>query len=112
MPVVIQPVYISGDGRASESLELEAISRISDMLRNRTETLAELRQLQIIDKSEIPENDEVTAAYKTIYAKTKLGSQNEWLARYAYVYPGLEIGTENGSPETSHIIMRLKNMQR
>ena len=39
-----------------------------------------------------------------IKSETNLGSQHEWLARLAYVYPGMEIGTESGSPETSRII--------
>lgn len=101
---VIQPIYIIGDNRVSESEEKRAIHNITEMLNNRKETKASILPLKLIDKKEIPENKRITDAYKKISEKTNLGSQHEWLARYAYIHPGLELGTEKGNPETSHII--------
>lgn len=104
MPVEVLPVYICGDNRKSESLELQSMSIILDMLKDRKETKAKFMPTKIIDKNTIPQNEKVTRAYETIRSTTNLGTQHEWLARYAYENPGLELGTEKGVPETSHII--------
>ena len=102
--VIVQPIYIVGDGRISEEREKSAIQKITQMLQNKKETKAKILPLQLITKQEIPENEKITQAYKIINQETNLGSQHEWLARYAYIHPGLELGTENAEPETSHII--------
>ena len=104
MPVTVEPIYITGTGRKSAKLELEAMDKILEALRKRPETKAELLPVKVELYKDIPENQEITDAYNKIHEKTHLGVQHEWLARYAYVHPGLEIGTEAGVPATSHII--------
>lgn len=103
-PVNIQPIYVYGDGRISENYERTAMQKILSELKNLKETKATFLPINFIKKSSIPLNQEITDAYNLIKSETNLGSQHEWLARLAYVYPGMEIGTESGSPETSRII--------
>jgi|LSQX01.2.fsa_nt_gb 7-cyano-7-deazaguanine synthase len=103
-PVIIQPIYIYGDQRLSENYEINAMHKILSKLETRKSTKATILPIKFIEKSSIPLNQEITDAYLRIRKDTDLGSQHEWLARYAYVNPGLEIGTEASSPETSRII--------
>lgn len=102
--ITIQPIYVYGDGRLSEYYERVAMQKILKGLQARTETIATILSTKFIHLDMIPQNKEITNAYQQINIDTKLGSQHEWLARLAYIYPGLEIGTEAGSPETSRII--------
>ena len=104
MEVVIQPLYVLGDGRASEQREIAAIDKITKLLQAKPKTKATFLPVLFIKKDDIPENKEITEAFRIVHEKTNLGTQHEWLARYAAQHPGLEIGTEAGTPETSHII--------
>lgn len=104
MPVKIQPVYIVDESRASRDYELKAMQRIVEKLEARPETIATFCSLVLVKKSDIPENKAITDAFETVHQKTHLGIQHEWIARYACLNPGIEIGTEAGVPETSHII--------
>lgn len=103
-PVTVQPIYVYGDGRPSEQYERIAMKKILSELQHKKETRATFLPIKFIEKKSIPLNQEITDAYNSIREKTQLGSQHEWLARLAYIIPGMEIGTESGSPETSHII--------
>ena len=109
MDVQVQPIYILDEDRTSHDRELQCMERIVAMLKIRPETRAEFTPILIVKKSDIPANLEITKAYDIIHEKTHLGTQHEWLARYAFTNPGLEIGTEAGTPETSHIIDALQN---
>lgn len=108
MNVVIQPIYVLDSKRKSTEYEFKAMDKIIQMLKEKKETKAQFKSLIIVKKEEIPENEEITKAYKTITAKTHLGAQHDWLARLATMYPNIEIGTEWGSPETSHIIQSIQ----
>ena len=102
--VCIQAIYVKDPKRKSVPYELEAMKKITELIKNKEGTKARFLPLKLIDLEEILQNDEITKAYKFIYEKTKLGSQHEWLARLAADYPGIEIGTEAGSQESSHIL--------
>ena len=90
--VSIQGIYISGDGRGSEEKEINAINTIIEMLNIRKETRAELRPLQIIDKKDIPVNKDISDAYDRIRKEIKIGTQYDWLARFANINQGVELG--------------------
>ena len=107
--IVIQPVYIFGesktevrDVRGSEKHEIAAIKRIREALINRPETKAEILEVKMVDKAKIPENKEITEAWKRVHAFAHVGTQYEWISRYAYNKPMLEIGIEKGDPECSY----------
>ena len=104
MSVTVQAVYVIDSNRKSVNNELKAMNEILTLLKEREETKANFLPIKKINLENIPMNHEITQAYKTIHEKTKLGSQHEWLARLATEYPGIELGTEAGSTESSHIL--------
>lgn len=103
-PCTVQPIYVYGDNRLSENYEYKAMKRILFELKKKKETQATFLPIKFIDKKNIPKNPEITKAYKEISKTTKLGSQHEWLARLAFCYPGLELGTEAAPLEVSNIL--------
>lgn len=104
MNTQIQPIYVTGDNRCSEIYERKAMDNIVRLLKEHPQTKAVFLPILFIEKDSIEENSAITEAYYRVKKETNLGSQHEWLARYAYYHPNLEIGTEAGEPETSHII--------
>lgn len=102
--VTVQPIYVYGDGRASEYYERVAMQKILILLKSKKETHAKILPVNFVHLNSIPLNEEITEAYNNIQKETSLGSQHEWLGRLSYIYPGMEIGTEAGSAETSRII--------
>ncbi|OLS38887.1 hypothetical protein BTR22_04340 [Alkalihalophilus pseudofirmus] len=100
----VQPIYVYGDKRPSEKYERIAMQKILLELNNHKETKATILPIKFIDKQSIPLNNEITKAYHLISKETKLGSQHEWLARLAFLYPGLELGTESAPLGISNIL--------
>ena len=92
--VTIQPVYILDEKRASNERELNAINKITEMLKERGETLAEFLPIKIIKVSEIPENEEISQKVKMLRDKYDWGIQHEWTARVATMYPMIEMCIE------------------
>ncbi|GFZ91626.1 hypothetical protein GCM10010978_32650 [Compostibacillus humi] len=101
---VVQPIYVYGDNRLSEKYEINAMYKILKELRKKPSTKAEFLPIKFINKKDIPANQEITNAYNIIAKNTNLGSQHEWLARLAYSYPGLELGTEASPLSISNIL--------
>ena len=81
--VEIQPYYLLDKHRESQKYELNAIKEISNILRADKNTKATI--LPVITKpiEEIKKDAEITAAYKRFREKTGIGSQYDWLARFA-----------------------------
>lgn len=102
--VEIFPVYVIDPNRQSKERELTHMQMIVEALRKKPLTKATIFDIEKIRREDIPEDPEITEAYHKINGKTNLGSQHEWLARLGKMRPGMEMGTEAGSPETSHII--------
>jgi len=71
---IIQPVYISGYGRISEQKELETMNVIIELLRKKTETKAVLLPIDIVDKKDIPVNEEITKVYHEIRKSIRIGT--------------------------------------
>ncbi len=94
MPVTVQPIYLFGDGRRSKSYELRAMQEILELLWNHSETRAEILPLKMVDIATVPQNQRITDAYNNITKQHKLGSQYEWIARYAAINPGVELCSE------------------
>lgn len=92
--VSIQPVYIYDDTRKSNERELASISKITQMLKQRQETLAEFLPIKIINVAEIPENKEVSGYVDMLRKKYGWGIQHDWTARVALMYPMIEMCIE------------------
>lgn len=88
--IVIQPYYLS-DKRASESYELNAIESITNILQKHSETRCTFKPLIIVDMEERIENREITETYSRILKNDYIGSQYDWLARFAIDHKGIEL---------------------
>ena len=96
---VIQPIYVSGDGRKSEYKEIMVMREILPLLRKKSR--CNILELKIIDKAQIPQNEIITKAFDRVRNLVKIGTQYEWLARLAVLYPGIELGIELPNGEYS-----------
>ena len=103
----VQPYYIIDKDRKSIEYEKKAMNNILKALKKKKETKAKLNDIIMIEKEKIEENKEITEAYKVIASKTHLGSQHDWLARFALSHKNIELGTEDGEIETSHILQSI-----
>ena len=93
--IVINPIYVIDPPRKSTRKELAAIRAITKDIRANKQTKAILNDVIIIQKRDISEDSMITMACKRLYEKYELGSQYDWLARYAkqtgrYLTLGLE----------------------
>ncbi len=80
----VYPHYIIDPVRRSSLRELQAISDVRSALRRLDTAAADrIQELRITPIMEIPEDRSITAAYKGMLATAYLGSQYDWLARYA-----------------------------
>ncbi len=80
--VEIQPYYLK-NGRRSEKYEIQAMREIEKDILLHKETKAKILPLIIIEPGEIPRDPEVEAAYLRLKEEGALGSQYDWIARYA-----------------------------
>ncbi len=91
--VTIQPYYLS-DTRHSEQQELNAISSITYDIKNHPETRCTLLPLIIVKVAALPPDETISKAYRRLHKAIRLGSQFDWLARFASRVPGLELSME------------------
>lgn len=97
--VIVQPIYLYGDGRPSIEYERKAKEKILNSIWNRPETKANILPLKEVDINTIPQNPVITNAYNNIIKKQRLGTQYEWIGRYAFEHPGCEICIEKQHPK-------------
>ena len=86
--VTIQPYYL-GDKRQSELNELTAIEKIKDSLLKLETTKCTFLPLKIYQSDAVEEDLAITASY--IKLKAIMGSQYDWLARFAKKHNGIEL---------------------
>lgn len=99
--ISIQPYYIIDSSRASSHIEMSTMKRITERLRTDAATKAELLDLKIINVDDIAPDAEITGAWRRLNEKYGVGSQYDWLARYAKEQNiVLELGVEKG--DNSH----------
>jgi len=104
----IQPIYVIDNKRKGNDYEIKAMDTITKKLEQRNYLGGKLHNLIFIDKDSIEILDEVENAFNVIHKETNLGIQHEWLSSYALKENiSIMLGTENGTPETSHIIYAL-----
>ncbi|MBQ3608746.1 MAG: hypothetical protein IJA03_01725 [Bacteroidaceae bacterium] len=93
--IIIQPYYIVDPSRGSIKYEISAMKNIAAIIRNNTKTTAELKDTILIKLNDIKGFPEITDSYKILRNKYLLGSQYDFLARFAKQENiALEIGLE------------------
>lgn len=102
--IVIQPIYIIDPNRKSVEYEKRSMDNIVSALKRKPGTKAEFMPTVMYRLEEIPRDDNISKAFHTIHAITNLGNQHEWLAWLGKLHPNMEMCTEAGIAETSHII--------
>lgn len=90
MNVQIHPYYLL-DNRQSEDMELSAIAKITEMLKNNVNTKCEFLPLKIVDRKKRIFSKETSEAYKRIVKHDYLGSQYDWLGCFATRHDGIEL---------------------
>ena len=105
--IIIQPHYLK-DNRKSQNFELNAIRLITEDIRNLASTRCTIRDLILMNISDIKEDKDITQAYKNLAENYRLGIQYDWLARYSKNIKDIEIGDENGSSIDSIIYGAIK----
>ncbi|MCR5527008.1 MAG: hypothetical protein K6F39_06465 [Lachnospiraceae bacterium] len=88
--VEIQPYYLLDKNRNSQKYELKAIEEISDIFRNDKHVKAKIMPLITKNVDNIAPDDEIKKSFKKLRKQMPLGSQYEWLARFAK-----EIGSDS-----------------
>ena len=110
--VEILPIYIVDKGRSSWKREIETMNKIVVLLQKIEKTNAKFLPIEIIEREKINTNLKITEAYNNIRKEVKLGSQYEWLARYAANNPGIELGIEKTNVEYSGCIAVVEKFGR
>lgn len=81
----IEPHYIVDTDRPSSLCELKAIADVKALLKaSHPDAYERIDSLEITSKYEIPEDAEITQAWIRLKQRSHLGSQYDWLARYAH----------------------------
>lgn len=94
--VEIQPFYIVDPIRKSIPQEKKAMDRIYILIKNKPQTKATLRDIRFIELNTIESNNEITNSWKRFSDSHKLGSQYDFIARFALQNKLiLEVGLEN-----------------
>ncbi|MBN2535454.1 MAG: 7-cyano-7-deazaguanine synthase [Spirochaetales bacterium] len=99
--VIIQPYYIR-DNRKSEEKELNAIAEITADILKHPETKCKILPLKIYMSSEIEPDAEITSAFHRLRDTTNIGSQYDWLARFAKSVDGLLLNIEKSENSKIH----------
>ena len=99
--VTIQPYYLASVNPSTQ-YELRAIKLITEAIIKRPETKCMLLPPIIVQASQINANAEITAAWGILHGLYKLGSQYDWIARFAEQYElTLELGIEKDFKEST-----------
>lgn len=82
MNVIVQPYYLRDPQRDSVKYELKAIKTITSMLREKSTTKCELRDVIVVEVDSLQPDDNIRAAWRTLRGKYRIGTQYDWLARF------------------------------
>lgn len=108
--IIIQPIYVEDPERNSSKYELHAMKQITELLRKKKQTKAEIMPLKIICLKDIVENPEISKAYKYLKNEVDMGSQHDWLARLALSYPMIELCIEKTLGEHAPVKNAIEKM--
>ena len=94
--VVIQPYYIIDPTRGSIPQEMGAMKKIYERLKKKKTTKAQLMDIRFIPFESIQPDEIITRSWEVFSRSHKLGSQYDYLARFAKQNNlKLEVGLEN-----------------
>jgi 7-cyano-7-deazaguanine synthase in queuosine biosynthesis len=100
LPVEIQAYYISA-GKRSEPQELEAMALITDQINKHPLKRCKLLALDVVKLEDIEPDQQIKDAYNKIRKEVVIGTQYEWLARFARqegIHPELGFEKDEASP--------------
>ena len=95
LPVIVKPYYLQDNRGICEEMELLAVKKITEIIKNKPGTQCDLLDLEIIPINKRIYDSEITRAYNKFKEQFGLGSQYEWLACFAKIHPGIELSLEN-----------------
>ena len=99
--VIIQPYYLAYVNPSTQ-YEINAIKKITEELIKRPETKCTLLPLIVVQASRIKANEEITTAWNKLHDLYQLGSQYDWIARFAHQNDlTLELGIEKDFQEST-----------
>jgi len=104
LPVTVKPYYMQDNRGIAEEMELNAIKKITEIIRSKPDTRCTLQDLEIVSIEDRTFDPDITKAYKKIHEQFKLGSQYEWLACFAKKHHGIEISVEKSENSRFHLI--------
>lgn len=84
--ITIQPYYIVDPVRSSLKYEMNAIKKISEIIRNHNRTKSILLDVKLIYIEDIKPNQTITSAFNRLHDKYIIGHQYDLIARYAEQY--------------------------
>lgn len=85
------PVYVMDTTRPSLEIEKETIQKLWRKLDENPRTVAKIHPVTWIREDQIPEYNDISEAYTRLQRENKFGSQYEYLAKVARLYPGIEV---------------------
>lgn len=104
LKVVVQPYYlVDSKYRHSIRKELNAISQITEDIRNNPHTQCVIEPLIKVNIKDLKKDRSIAKAGKRLAKEIKLGIQYEWLARFAKENPGIELSIESNRDGTCRI---------
>ncbi len=83
LDVTVQPYYLNDHVRDSIKHELKAIRTITEVLRSKSDTLCDLKDVIIIDVKELAEDNDIRLSWHKLHERYKIGTQYDWIARFA-----------------------------
>ena len=99
--VTIQPYYLASVNPSTQ-YELKAITELTEAILKRPETKGELLPLIVVNAEQIKPNDAITKAWERLHEMSHLGSQYDFIARFAAQYNlVLELGIEKDPHEST-----------
>lgn len=78
----VRPHYICDPGRASTPMEISAINRIADSLKNKSKLNGKLFPVTIVEFSDFEKYSDIEAAYLDVMKMHYIGEQYKWIADY------------------------------
>lgn len=80
----VQPYYVLDDGRASQKREVRTMGRIKGMIYDKfPATKGLIMDTVFFEKAQIAPNADITEKWQRLKNESFMGSQYEWLGRYA-----------------------------
>jgi len=98
----IQPYYLC-DNRESEPYELRAINQITQDTQQHPDTKCTILPLITLKTADVEPDASITNAYQKLERTTKIGSQYDWLARFAKNVEGLQISLDKSENDKALI---------